>query len=327
MPFPGETFRTPLLPSEIHPDAPAARFNEFYFSVVPMPGSPAATHYDFSRSGYFPFAAASACLLSDSAGVVPRVKTVADLDLEERVIKALELVPGACRNLAVEDYEKLQKCLGDRKIQITLLIGIPALIAVQFTPLGPGVDVLIMCVGWFSIGNDMIHDAADLLEFALIVNSARSDKDLDEAAGKLAEVIVGLSVDAFVGKMLKLSGWAAKSFRAYRNAQRELELALESNSLQTRTVARNLYASHVANESSNFSTFVKRTAGPQKELPLPTIGDRIKDHMLDKIEDVESHPYVSVFATPETPDRALYLSNALPAKPASEARDSDQPAE
>jgi hypothetical protein len=90
--------------------------------------------------------------------------------------------------------------------------------ASHFFGVGLAADVILLCVGLVTIGTQVFAAARDLADFVGIAATARTEADLDLAAGHLAQAVVTVGVTTFVALIMKagrrLTGRGAVSGQA-----------------------------------------------------------------------------------------------------------------
>lgn len=129
------------------------------------------------------------------ANVADVFNTGFDARLEAVFRKAARLLPGDLGHhlLALVSPESL-----------AIMAGVIAIWAAShFAGVGEIADVALLIGGWLTIGASAIAGCRKLLSFASATRSARTEADLDRAAGDLADAITILGVDVALGLLFR----------------------------------------------------------------------------------------------------------------------------
>lgn len=129
---------------------------------------------------------------------------------EDKYARVLEMVPqylpgemkGAFANLVTPE------AIGTTVAILVLWAGSHAL------GVGFAIDVLLLAIGFAMAGWSIFAAVGDVIEFFEIMNTARSDADLNRAAKKLAGAIAALGVGTFIALLTRGAGRIAAAKKA-----------------------------------------------------------------------------------------------------------------
>ncbi len=145
----------------------------------------------------------------------PLMTDVAQMTFKDRLRLAIEAA--AC---------KLPKAVGSQLLQLldptalAVMAGVTAIWAgLQFTGAGEVADVALLVVGWAAVGGAAWQGGRELIQFAVGVDRAKTQKDIDQAGAHLATAVSLLGVQAVLGMLLHT---APKPYRSPANIDPQL---------------------------------------------------------------------------------------------------------
>ena len=198
------------------------RLKQLYRRVSPSQKMPEADDF----AGHFAAAllAAGYCgvkVKKDVAGPSLPVAAVSDIkpvevttfhaaSPEDKYARVLELVP---QHLPGEMKGAFAELVSPEAIGVTVAI-LVVWAGSHAIGVGFAIDVLLIAIGFAMVGWSIFGAVGDVIEFFEIMESARSDADLNRAAQKLAGAIAALGVGTFIALLTRGAGRIAAARKA-----------------------------------------------------------------------------------------------------------------